>query len=118
VHASIVESQAGSGDEVANGAGHKDFAGLGATQHARRDVHGDPGDVATDQFILTRVQAGAGLAAQLVQVAEYGLRDSDSTGSVTTLTGVTDVLPQLAADSSLPPQQPRRVDVNIHCGVA
>jgi hypothetical protein len=60
--------------------------------------------------------------------------DSDSTGSVTTLTEVTDVLPQLAADSgrlitqrevdpqvgapSLPPQQPRRVDVNIHCGVA
>lgn len=44
--------------------------------------------------------------------------DSDSTGSLTTLTEVTDVLPQLAADSSLPPQQPRRVDVNIHCGVA
>lgn len=78
VYASIVEPQAGSGDEVTNGAGHKDFAGLSATQHARRDVHGDPGDVVTDQFNLTRVQAGAGLAAQLVQVAENGLRTTNS----------------------------------------
>ena len=43
--------------------------------------------------------------------------DSDSAGSVATLTEATHLLPPLAANS-LPPQQPHRVDVNIHCGVA
>ena len=42
------KTAAGPGDEVFDCAGHEDFAGGRAAQHARRDMHGDPGDVVTD----------------------------------------------------------------------
>ena len=47
-------------------------------KHARGDVNGDPRDVVTDQFDLTRVQARVGLAAQLVHVAENCLSATNS----------------------------------------
>ena len=57
---SLLELEARACEEVANGAGHEDVAGLREGEDSRRRMDGDPADLVALELDLTGVDAGAG----------------------------------------------------------
>ena len=64
VIAAVGECEAGSGDEVSDGAGYEDFAGLCQSGDTRADRDSYASDLAVGNFAFAGVQSGANLDAQ------------------------------------------------------
>src|SRR5215207_8315003 len=75
--AAVLEAGARADHQVPDRAVDKDFAHLGLTEDARRDVYGDPTDVVVAQFALTGVNASADLDTQCLGVRTQGLGAAD-----------------------------------------
>ena len=59
VGATVVERDAGAGDEIVDGLRDEDFVRLGDGGHACSDVDGDSGNLAVGDLALAGVDAGA-----------------------------------------------------------
>jgi hypothetical protein len=64
----VSQGDVGAHDQVANGPGGQDVPGLGGRHHPRRDVDGDPADVAVAELNLAGVQPRPELDADASQL--------------------------------------------------
>jgi hypothetical protein len=79
VLASIVELDAGSGDEVMHRAGHKDLVRLGQARDSLADVNGDAADIVSDELDLTGMEASSNLDAEIANGVRNGSGSADGT---------------------------------------
>src|SRR5207245_2205715 len=77
VRPAILEPKPRASDEVLDRAGDQDLSGARLRRDARAGVHGDPRDLAVEQFALARVQPCAHLEPELTNVRDDRLRAAD-----------------------------------------
>ena len=79
----VLQGDVGAHDQVADGPGGQDVAGLGGRQHPSRDVDRDAADVAVSKLDLAGVQPGSDLDADAAQlVSERGRAADAPSGAV------------------------------------
>src|SRR5215471_16379387 len=102
--ASVIELQAGTGDEIPHGAGHEHLSGACDRRDARRDMDGDANDIIALDLDLTSMEPATHLDAQRAHPLDDCRSATHSTGG--TIKGREK---SIAQSLDLPPAKPSQL---------